>query len=434
MYIIAFLLLILVISSKYHFIIIEGIQKLGSFEIASFLLATVLTISGTFLYFKNNFPLKFRFKLKRFGFGKFSFYKLLLIVLFLGFVFSLYINFNKPALSWDAIALYDARAKYLLEGVNFSQMVDLSKYDPQNSYYYLLYPPFTSQIHYFWHKLLIPVPIGVYYSIMLFLIGVVVYVFARKKFNPLASIILVFVTVLNNTIFSVSLSEYTNLPFILNLLLGIFLLAEYLEDRQKWKVIFGLLLVVSSQWIRYLEPLWIGVLLAFVFTTIKANQWKKQIVFIVLAIVYGLSEYIGWGSFIQSFGKKTEVVSFSVLRFIEPIVGIFTGTAASILKFFVLSWGIILLIHFLVIIMYTDKKNWLFSSSKNTTIQFFRLIIMFTILIYFLGLYFVSFQSSWWGSLGNSLVRSASFLIPISGYLLLLGVYKPGKIQKTKNL
>ncbi len=406
MFLISTLMLVLVLITKISFVVTGKDIVPAGVEYASIAVLTLIIVVGVFSYIKNlrNGGVKKRLDTRN------IISKLLIVFSALFVLSSFFINFNKKAVLWDAVALYDARAKFLMQGVGFSQMVELSKYDPQNSYYYVLYPPYTSMLHYFWYYLGIPAPVGVIYSIFLLLLAVAVFTFTKNWLGFFAAALLTFLVISNGVIFSSSLMEYTNLPFTLQMFLGIFLLYEYLKEDTKWKLAYGIGLIVTTMWIRFLEPLWVGVILALFVALLYKKKFSRELIYPVLMGVYGVLEYVSWQSFVTGFGNTTKIISFSFIRIIEPVIGIFTGSAFSILLFFVKSWGPILLVHlFAILLAVINRKR----------ISFLQLFLFFTILIYYSGLYFVSFQSVWWDKLGDSLVRGSVFMIPISGYIIL---------------
>lgn len=405
-YLISTLLLCLVLITKILFVTIGRGGSPGFFEYVSIAILTVFIITGTIDYVKGLRKKKSeKLIAEKSGLSKFF---IILSILFVSA--SLFINFNKKAVLWDAVALYDARARFLVKGVNFSEMIEISKYDSNNSYYYVLYPPYTSMVHYLWYDLGVSVPVGVFYSISLLLLAVVIYCVTRKHQGLIMATLLTFIVVSNGVIFSLSLSEYTNLPFTLQMFLGVFLIYEYLKDGSKWKIFYGLGLVITTMWIRFLEPIWIGAVLAFLISTYAKKKSSKELLFPALMLVYGVIEYIAWQSFVSGLVDTTKVVSFSAIRLLEPVVGIFSGSLVSVFTFFVKSWGLILPVHLFAIYLAILNKN---------KLSFLQMFMIFSILIYFSGLYFVSFQSVWWDKLGDSLVRGSSFMIPISGYIVL---------------
>lgn len=408
-YLISTLLLLLMLIGKIYFVSIEGIKNLDILKLAPIIILAGLFLLGTASYIREDFARRKSAYGQRFVNNRLgqTFSVLCLLVIGLSF----YLNLNKKILTWDSVALYDARAKFLLSGISFSQMVDLSRYDPLNSYYYVLYPPYTSVIHYFWYKLGIPAPTGIYYSSLFLLFGFSVYLFTKKRFGPAVAAFLCFVTISNPVVFSSSLLEYTNIPFTLQFFLGIFLLAEFLEDRQIWKYFFGSALVVTSQWIRFLEPLWLAVVIAFILASFKEKTRFRKYTLPLFLGFYSFIEFASWQSFVSSFGEKTRIVTFSFLRLLEPFVGVFTGSALQILLVFVKYWGIILLVY-LYAVFGTFR---FFGGGKK---GFLQIVLLLSVLIYYSGLYFVSFQSDWWTKLGDSLTRSSIFMIPIAGYII----------------
>lgn len=407
MFLISIILLVLVLVTKLSFTFFTSGSSVGVISIITIVLLILIILVGIFDYFKNrNTVLKMKSFNKK---GRLIDY-ILIAVSAIVILTSVIININKKAVLWDAVALYDARAKFLIQDVNFFEMVNLSKYDPQNSYYYVLYPPYTSVIHYYWYSLGVSVPVGVFYSILFFFLAVVVFTFTKKRVGNFLAALLTLLVVSNGVIFSSSLAEYTNLPFSLQMLLGIFLLYEYLNDDKKWKLFYGIGLVINTMWIRFLEPLWVGALLAMLIAIFLKKRFSKDLFYPALAGIYGVLEYVSWQGFVSGFGEATKIVSFSAAKIFELVIGVFTGSAISIMLFFVKSWGPILLVYIFAISLAAINKK---------RISFLQIFLLSSIIIYFSGLYFVSFQSVWWKALGDSLLRSSTFMVPIGGYIIL---------------
>jgi len=59
-------------------------------------------------------------------------------------------------------------------------------------------------------------------------------------------------------------------------------------------------------------------------------------------------------------------------------------------------------------------------------VSFLKAVLFLSILLYYSGLYFVSFQSHWWSKLGDSLSRSSIFMVPIAGYVMLSFLVRGG--------
>lgn len=403
-FLISVFLIFLGIFEKIYFFKLEGLGSMSWMGIGTLLISVLVTIIGILSYRKEKLK-----KTDNHSSLPKSGYILFFIVLGV-IVFSGILNCVKRTFDWDSVAMYDARARFLLGGTKFSDMVLLSSYDPKNIYYYLLYPPYTSLIHFFWYKLNIPFSVNIYYTFTLLLLSLSIYFLTYRKIGKIASLALVFLTIANNVVLFSSLTAYSNLPYSLQMFLGVFLLFNYLEDKTRWKLLFGTVLIAGSLWIRYLEPLWFGIIIAFGIVLSLKEGKKKSILTTGLILSYVILEYLSWKYFVDKALGTNQVVNFGISRIIEPVMGIFTGSLIAILVFFVKSWGAMVLVHFSAV--YVSFKRW----RQNL---FLTLVIIFNTIIYFCGLYFVSFQSEWWDKLGDSLIRSSTFMIPISGFLLL---------------
>jgi hypothetical protein len=332
-------------------------------------------------------------------------------------LFCFFINLSKRSVSWDAISLYSARAKFLASGLKFSDMVSLSEYDNLNKYYYLLYPPFTSIIHFFWeYKLNLGIPVGVYYSITLFFLLLVVFYGTKRQLGTLFSLILCFLVVTNKDIFNISVIEYTNLPFTLLIVSGVFLVMNYIEGGFLWKYIFGVLLVSSSMWVRYLEPVWLPIVISFFVATfgLKGNKLKNVLLMVAFMTVC-LVEYFFWHNF-TSFAGDPSAINISTIRLLNAVLGLATGAWYKVLIVIINSWSIGFVVLFLVLVSFAINLKY-FKDDRGLVFVFF--VIFFSLLMYLGEYYLYSFMADDWKSVANSITRSSTFLIPLECYILL---------------
>jgi hypothetical protein len=341
---------------------------------------------------------------------------ILAIIFVLGFSF--FLNWQKKSLDWDAVALYDARAKFLLAGFKFSEMVSLSIYDNKNSYYYLMYPPYTSIAHYFWYRAGFNQPVVLLYSFYLVLFAWGLYTLTKERLGSTWSLIFVILVIANKDIFLSSLNGYTNLPFSIYLTLGILLLANYLKEEKNWQLFYGVFLIGTSQWIRIIEPIWISAIFAYLFLAIKKKNAKLALASFFL-IAFCLLEYFSWNYFSIVIAKNPKIFQISVIDFIEALLGFFTGSLIGVFLFFIKKTGISFLINISGILTRfpSNKKD-----DYNKDLLFLKWVIIINIFIYFWGLYAISILADWWKEMGSSLVRSSSFMLPISTYLILVNI------------
>lgn len=336
------------------------------------------------------------------------FFIVLIIAIFL--ISGIY-NLNKKALDWDAVALYDSRAKILETGYKFSEMTSLSKYDDKNKYYYLLYPPFTSVEHLIWYKIdSLEIPVSFVYTInlvvMAVLFGVIVYPFLGLSWTLFTTLLLVG----NRDMFSISLIEYTNLPFATYMTLAIMSLLYALKTDKKVFYLLGFTLLSVTPWIRYMEPIWLCVMISLTVSLYILKKLRKGAPILLLGLVIVVLQYFSWGYFQKIVASNPEIFKVTPLIILESIAGVFSGAFLSILIYYLKSFGINILLYMIALI----KVN----SNEPKEYVFLRLVIVTSLLLYFAGMYGISFMFDWWKELSGSLVRSSSYLIPISLVLI----------------
>lgn len=325
-------------------------------------------------------------------------------------VISLVFNLNKKALDWDAVALYDSRAKILQSGVRFSDMNMLSKYDDKNKYYYLLYPPFTSIEHFIYYEMGSRVPVSVIYTINLIILAVVFGLISIEFLSITGALTSVFLLVSNKDIFSISIIEYTNLPFTTFVVVGSMILLYAIRKNKSYLYCLGFLLISATSWIRYLEPVWLIVMISFLVTMFTLKQYKDNRSTLVLGFSIVLVQYLSWGYFQKYVSDSPTIFNLTPFIVTESLAGLFSGSFISILLYYVKSFGVVFIAYIVSLIKINkdEPKEYLF----------IRLIIFLTLVMYFAGIYGISFMFDWWKEMSGSLVRSSSYLIPLSIFLI----------------
>lgn len=328
------------------------------------------------------------------------------------------VNIRKISLHWDAIALYDARALFLKDGMKFSDMPALSKYDDQNKYYYLLYPPYTSIGHYYWRSInfLENIPVSVYYSVYLTFLALIIILTTKEHLGLKWSLLLTLITISNFNIFNITIKEYTNLPFTLHIVGGVFLLSSYFSTRSKWELLSGIILVSTSLWIRLLEPIWVIVGIALGVSLFTSKYKINYLWPCFLLFLFGLIQYLSWVYFTKNIAHNPGFISYSPLKMIEPFIALFTGAPFIVIPTILRTWGLSFLIHFFTIIALIVRYK---SIIKNKSILFLGLVVLLSIVLYLTEFYLLSFQYDWWSIVAKSLDRSAAFLFPISAYIFI---------------
>jgi len=320
----------------------------------------------------------------------------------------------KAALDWDAVALYDARAQFLQSGLRFSEMKSLTTYDTKNGYYYSLYPPFTSLLHLAWYEAGVPFTISTLYSTLFLIFAVGIFSLFVPRLGASWSLLALFVLLGQKLLFTTSLVAYTNLPFTLYLSLGVLLLHKYLHEPKLHWLLLSIALIAGSQWIRALEPTWLAILLPFALITLKKFGIKASITRILVFMLICIMQYLSWRYFTEVISDKEGIFRSSLLFLLEPVAGVFSGSFLLIMKAYINMWGSGLLLYLAAIASSLLGKE----QEEQDADYFLGGVIVFSFLMYFSGLYFISFQFDWWPEMGGSLLRSSTFLLPISIYLL----------------
>ncbi|MCL4366994.1 hypothetical protein M1563_02395 [Patescibacteria group bacterium] len=365
--------------------------------------------------------------------NKFSAVRVILIALItIVIALSIFINLTKKSLDGDGVTMYDARAKFLQAGYQFSNMNDLTYYNIQDKNYYLLYPPYTSIAHYFWYQANIPLPVSLIYSGYLILLAIGVFLLTQDFIGTDWGLFLTFSIVFNATVFLTAVSEQTYLPYSLYLVYGILLLARFLRDNLVWEFFCGVLLLALSQWIRFEELVWLGVTIAY-FLTIAAELIKnlkrfftkpiKTLLHYKIYFIYGLMlmavsllEYSSWRYFVHNIASTLSQSSFNYLY--APLNIIKDNElqhVINLIKFLIFSWGVSLFIFIASLFATTNTQG---RHAVTRSMLFIKLVIGLSLLMYCMGLYGASFAGNWWEELNVSLLRSASYLIPLSYFLV----------------
>lgn len=420
-FIIALFFLSVSLLVKLFFYSVENEYKLTVIGNLDIILFSFIFIGMIFYYLKNDLKShKIRLKEDRLDNGTIAI--LAIIILVVGF--SLFITTGKKSLDWDATALYHARAIFLENGISFSDMRNLSEFDTKNAYYYLLYPPFTSVIHYFWIVSGISSPVSMLYSILLLIIGVVTFASFNKRLPLFLSLAGVLLVVANRDIFYTSVIEYTNIFFSLFIMFGIFLLYEYIEFRSKWKLLAAALLISTSQWIRFLEPVWFAIALSWLIVLVRTKSFRKNLMGFALFVVICLIQYLSWSYFTEIVAHNPQAINLNFIPLLDAALGVFTGSLWNMLKVVINSWGILLVSYLIAVV---PAK-----SIRSNGIQFLSYVIMLSIGLYLGGMYLISTSYDWWPELTDSLTRSSTFLVPISIFLILMKVGHKEKKNVTK--
>jgi len=340
------------------------------------------------------------------SFRKFSLGERIIFILLVSLVLYVVIsNFYWPVTDWDALTLYDFRAKLIAQTGSISGFGEEIGF---NRLYYA-YPLMTSLAH-VWVRLLGFLNPRFIYT--LFYLGLLVglYFSVKKASTRLIGLLFTLILGTNDMIFGHALMTYTNLPFVFYFYIGTIFQLEFMEKGKIGYLVVGALSLGLSAWTRGLEPFYLVNIFLLFLWTIKQRNFLPLIIFLVIFLPFQrvwpiyVNQVVEGplpikSPFTQSFQILTSGIDFQrilkVTRFIWESVFV--------------SWGPIFIIFCFIA---------LYNLSKNKKLDWFLLLIGLNIALIIGGTYIFSFMFLKWEIIPGSVSRMAMFLIPFFLYYI----------------
>lgn len=308
-----------------------------------------------------------------------------------------------PVRDWDALTLYDFRAKVIAT----QHSVDLLKSLEAN--YYFAYPLFTSQVHALHYQFNDLSPMF-FYAALFTSFSIAFYYLIRMHTTRFISLLLFFILITTNILVQHSFMAYTNLPYAVYLVLGIFFSFNYFLYNKTGYLYVSLLSVGASIWVRDAEPFWVIVLLSLCIASLYHASWKKiGLILLVFAFfilpwqVYRHMVFVdkvfisSTVSFSNGISQITYVHLYTLLRYLWT--------------YFFSPYLLMHIIFFMqggVVIFFTKNKNSIFLMSLVLTIY----------LLILAGTTYMSITYPKWQKVGGSLERMSLLLIPAILYFV----------------
>jgi len=322
------------------------------------------------------------------------------------FVYTLLVNLFWPISDWDALVLYDFRAKLFLTDT------DLIHAALSNGYF-LSYPLLTSLTHLFVYQIGLSNPKFVYSLFYLSFVAIFYYSLRRSVSESRAMFFTVIFSLVPE-IFSHATVAYTNLTYAVYLCSGIFYLYIWIKNKERSYLLLSVLLVGLSYWTRSAEPFWIVPLLIVFLTTMKNKNWKEFVYYFIVILFF----HLPWKIFLHNINKITMPSSnVNVLRYLDILKGVsFKGiflVVNYVHKHIFSTWGLIFVAFILLFIrpaFHWKRKNNLF---LYITLSLFVLI--------FAGTLIFSIGYPEWQDISDSARRMSMFLLPLMIYSIALG-------------
>jgi hypothetical protein len=343
--------------------------------------------------------------------------KILLFFLFVIIFFVFVQDFFWPVTDWDALALYDFRAKVLLATGTLATGKDLG--------YFFQYPLFTSLLHaasYFFGLQEAKIWYAFVYQAFLSLFYVVI----RRRSSREISLLGVVFLAISPAIFGQALKAYTNLSYTAYESMGFIYFWQWLETRKNKDVLLAGILVGLGTWVRMTEPFYLFAVVIIFFGCLKHRRVQPAA---ILAGCVALFTRYPWDKLISLTYQNplnTPVSALAILPQLSIASVMFrigeVGFYVTQNIFPLLGWYVLLAL--LVIANDFRQKN-------------FRLFLPFLTVSAFLGMIFsgtliLSFTLESWNRIGDSLTRMSIFLLPLFLYIIFCGTVWQQKNGKKK--
>lgn len=334
---------------------------------------------------------------------------LIFSILFLwGFVYVQ--NAVWPIADWDALTLYDMRARVLNNKGFFDEVI--------RGGYFLGYPPYTSFLHLFSY-ISGSNQAKVWYSLLYMSFSVGIFTLLRRKLPIVHSLFGSFLVTSYVDIVSLSTFAYTNIPYTVFLALGMLYLYNWIVGSSKTDLLLAGLLIGGSTWIRGYEPFWIlGVLGVVIGVLIKRQHFVWGLISI-LAMILIRQPWISFVAEVTQAPIRGMTHSFTYLNTEQSILSLINkAVEVSIFVFNALwpahKWY---LLPMLFSIPLAFKKQ-----NRSVLILFALYISCFAMIL--VGSFMFTFQFKDWKVIGGSLSRMALFMIPIGIVIVMLAMGK----------
>jgi len=331
-------------------------------------------------------------------------------------------NLFWPITDWDAMALYDFRARVVAETGSFSLGRELG--------YFYQYPPFTSLLHTSVYVLGFQ-RAKIWYSFLYGSFLLVFFSLSRKQTSISLSLFATLTLAVNPLISEHAIIAYTNLAYTMFLGLGIIYLWQWFADKNMQTFILGSVLIAASSWVRSSEPFWlVGVvlLIGIVFLSVK-HKMLRNFAAAVLGVAFIFWVRAIWPSFTEPFLSATtehfELTSdvntgaemISQAPGLSEYFKIFLSSGSSMLFIHLIEvstyftenvapvFGLYLMPGMVLLFFDIKRKQYRSLLHWTTTIVYIFLI--------FLGTFLFSFTFDSWNEIGGSANRMSMFLIPL---------------------
>ena len=335
---------------------------------------------------------------------------LFVFVFLLGTIF-LYTSYW-PTKDWDAIVLYDFRAKmFVTKGFMDSSLPESYLYgyplltSLAQAWFYLCGSMYPGVIHFF------------YYLAFL----VLFYSWTRKKTSRMSALLWTLMCALSSGLVDHAFMTYTNLAYTVYLVSGFYYLSKWIADNKNGDLWLSAILIGLSTWTRNSEPFWLVPIGFASILLIKRRRWLSLFIFPIIIKVFSYF----WNQYYFQHFQRAQSLATETTR-IWQIAKNTTITLWGMVKLttlpqvFVYFWQNIIYpnwqLYFIFLVAIAMQLYNLRHKKRDVLALSILLISISCLFLMFAGVYYFSVKFKEWKNIGGSATRMSLFMGPMIIY------------------
>ena len=313
------------------------------------------------------------------------------------FIYTLVANLYWPVYDWDALALYDFRAKVFLIDSNLIHAA-------LNNSYFIGYPLLTSLAHLFVYQLGLQSP-KLIYSFFYLTFIVVSYFSLKRSSNEKKAVFFTILLSLIPEILTHTTIAYTNMAYAIYLLIGTLYIFEHSKDNSMSVLLLSSIFIGLSIWCRSYEPFWIIPMMLVMFITIREHNIKSLLYCLAIICIFKFS-WKYFAIYINGFAPLTQSeAALSYLQIIKRInVDNILSIAGYLFKYVYSTWGLLT-----ILLTLTFLRSFTFNKKRNYLV----IITILFIILLSVGTLVFSITYSSWQAIPDSARRMGMFFLPL---------------------
>ena len=321
---------------------------------------------------------------------------------------SLVLSIYFPVYIWDALALYDFRAKIITQFGFYTQIAN-------NFSYFTGYPLFTSLSHTLVYLFKGNNP-QFLYSFMYISLIFVFYNTLRRFTDRKKTLILTLLLASTQVIFNHSTFAYTNLPYTIFLTTGtIYLFLWFVKKKPIGYLILAGILTGLSTWSRAAEPFWtINMLVLGVLVLYKFKKYLFPTLVYIISFMFVKGP---WSLIINNNSSASDIVmSSAITSDVNSYIAKLSETTFDLNRVgdilaFIYSNVIVLWFPLFFLFLFCIFVNFKNFFNKTSTLFLTVFLLYFALLL--CGSYVFSYNFAEWINIPDSAGRMAMFFIPL---------------------